>query len=229
MEVTADTRVMEEAAVEEELPTSPRRTTPWTSPNGRRIGPSIANIGDPRSPGRRSGMTAHRRGKVLHRLAPVFALAAWGCLGSPELDTAPRRVAGLERHHEVSDARALDAIQQFFQDASDIVGGWTAHYGDDPSAILYVAITDDAAAARRIVAATRERVAAGATPYRDPAPVRLDPGSAYRMSGQEQIHYMFRLGSEVVWLSADPEIADQALADVLDGRDAPEGPEDPSG
>ncbi|MFV2007215.1 MAG: hypothetical protein ACC667_07200 [Longimicrobiales bacterium] len=175
----------------------------------------------------------HReRSGAIRRLAPIIALPALlalGCGSSPGLDSAPPRVAGLPLHHEVSGDRALDAVSQFYGDVSYVVGGWTAHYSDDPSLILYVATTGGPAAASDLVTKTVDRVAAGLTPYRDPSLLSLDAGSVYRMTGQEQIHYLFRLGADVVWLSADPEVASTALSDLLGVADAVLGTEEPTG
>jgi len=158
-----------------------------------------------------------------------MALLALGCGSSPGLDSAPRRVAGLSLHHEVVGDRALDAVRQFYGDASYVVRGWTAHYSDDPSLILYVASSRDPAAASDLITKTVDRVASGATPYRDPSPLSLDAGTVYRMTGQGQIHYLFRLGADVVWLSADPDVASTALSDLFGVGDPTLGAEEPVG
>jgi hypothetical protein len=212
-------------AVEEEgMPTTRRLTRKGPNRVGRRSVPTVT--GDPMR-----GRHAERSGAV-RRLAPIIALPALlalGCGSSPGLDSAPRRVAGLQLHHEVSGDRALDAVSQFYRDVTYVEGGWTAHYGDDPSLILYVATTGDPAAASALITKTVDRVAAGLTPYRDPSLVSLDAASFYRMTGQEQIHYLFRLGADVVWLSADPEVASAALSDLLGVADAALSAEEPAG
>ncbi|GMR13971.1 MAG: hypothetical protein BMS9Abin29_2198 [Gemmatimonadota bacterium] len=170
-----------------------------------------------------------KRRRAVRRLASAVALFALGCGSSPGLDRAPQRVAGLRLHHEVSGDRALTAVRQFYGDISYVVRGWTAHYGDAPSLILYVATTGDPAAASDLITGTVDRVAAGATPYRDPSPLRLDGSTVYRMAGQEQIHFLFRLGADVVWLSADPEVASTALANLLGVAETAVGAEKPTG
>lgn len=48
--------------------------------------------------------------------------------------------------------------------------------------------------------------------------MRLSATDVYLLSGQGQLHFLFRDGQQVVWLSADPPVACLALADALGAR-----------
>jgi len=157
---------------------------------------------------------------MMPRLVSVVALLALGCHSPPALDQAPGQLAGILLHHQVSGEKALDAVRYFYADTSDVVGGWTAHYGDAPSLMLYVATTRDTVVAGTLITRTLDRVTSGETPFRDPSPLNQSGGSVYRMTGQKQIHYLFRFGADVIWLSADPDVARAALSDLLGGRNA---------
>ena len=91
-----------------------------------------------------------------------------------------------------------------------------AHYGTEPPvAMLYVSQARDENAAREQVErmTSRIRTSNGAfTHLRESTRFGM---TVYSTLGQGQVHYYFRRGATVVWVAADPTIAQQALADAV--------------
>jgi hypothetical protein len=198
----ADIQGMAGDAAEEAPPMSRR----WPTPTRTRSLPTFTG----------SPMRADHRLPIRLLLTTLVALPAAGCARAPSLSGPPARLAGIPLHHAVEDARGLNAVRQFYGGAPEVIEGWTAHYGDSPTLLLYVAATSDAAAALDLVEVTRARVAAGKTPYRNPVRVDRSTVPVYTMTGQEQLHYLFPRGPMVVWISADPAVSEAALAALLE-------------
>lgn len=159
-----------------------------------------------------------------------------GCSGAPRLRTAPPTLAGLALHHEVGGQKAVSAIERLHNGAEiQVRSAWIAHYGEGPSAMLYVGVAKNGGEAGRLLEAMKGKIAEGGTPFQGLEELRWGEGSVYVMTGQGQLHFLFRDESQVVWLSADPVVAHRALREVFaggrgaalgsPGRSGPELPE----
>jgi hypothetical protein len=145
-------------------------------------------------------------------------LVILGCSGgSRGLRSAPTTLGGLELHHELTGARALGAINRLHGQAQiELADAWIAHYGEeDPSAMLYVGISGSQAEAEKLLAAMGSRIATGDTPFRRVHDVRLLGKDVVLLTGQGQFHFLFQDETQVVWLSADPPVACEALGEIL--------------
>ena len=153
----------------------------------------------------------------------LLLLVLLGCSGEPRLQAAPTSLGGLELHHEVTGARALGAIQRLHGEAEiELTDAWIAHYGEAVSAMLYIGVSRNRAEAETILAAMRDGIADGDTPFRGVHDTRLFGTDVYLMTGQGQLHFLYRDGKQVVWLSADPPVACATLAEVLAAQEEKE-------
>lgn len=166
------------------------------------------------------------RGRAPHHYRFLFllSLVLIGCSEESQAQAVPPTLGGLELHHQLSGARALEAIERLHGGEDiEITDVSIAHYGDDTTAMLYVGTSGKRAEAAELFTAMRDRIADGDTPFREIHDIRLFGADVYMMSGQGQLHFLFQDGRRVVWLSADPPVACPALVEVLAGGDGQVG------
>jgi hypothetical protein len=83
-------------------------------------------------------------------------------------------------------------------------------------AILWVAGTPVNLLAERMLVEMREKIAEGNSPF-SPTGARQDgKRPIYELDGLGQKHFYFRSGSLLIWVAADAEQAEQALAQTLE-------------
>lgn len=96
-----------------------------------------------------------------------------------------------------------------------ITSGAVGQYGDSGQSTLWVSESPTEGDAADLVTAMQTRIAEGRSPFsqRD---VR-DEGSTdiLVLDGMGQQHFYFQVGKRVIWLAADPSIAEAALQDTL--------------
>jgi len=91
-----------------------------------------------------------------------------------------------------------------------------AHYGTQPPvAMLYVSRARDENVARQQVAQMTARIRASNGPFTHLRESTRFGLTVFSTLGQGQVHYYFRRGAMVVWVAADPTIAQPALADAV--------------
>ncbi len=146
-----------------------------------------------------------------------FALLLLGGLAVPARALeAPPQLAGLALAHAQQGAEARAAIEQIHGKSIPMADGFVAHYGtESPMAMLYVSRARDEKVAQQQVEQMTARI-------------RTSPGlfhhlresvrfglTVYSALGEGQVHYYFRRGAMVVWVAADPTVAQPALADAV--------------
>lgn len=153
-------------------------------------------------------------------LGLALLIAVSGCGDEARLASPPARLDGLALHHRVSGARALAALSRLHDGGEfEMADAWIAHYGADTSAMLYVGEGASPAVAESLLVAMRSRIEDNiATPFAGLRDLRLSGQDVFLMSGQGQLHFLYRDGPQVVWLSAHPAAACAALADALGGN-----------
>lgn len=141
-------------------------------------------------------------------------------LGSPGLAwsalAVPQEMAGLPLVHSQQGAEARQAIEQLHGKNIPMRDGFVAHYGSEPPvAMLYVSRAQDEKAAQQQVEQMTTRIQAGTGPFHHWRESLRFGITIYSLLGQGQVHYYFRRGPTLVWVAADPVIAQQALADAV--------------
>lgn len=144
-------------------------------------------------------------------------VAATACGSGVPLDTPPEVLGGQPLHHEFGGQRALQAVDRLHQAGSaGVDSAWIAHYGtDEPSIMLYVGIAADSHTAAERISTMKEGITTARTPFQYAGDVTVNGRTLQLLRGQGQLHYVFTIGRKAVWLSADPETAAAALADIL--------------
>jgi hypothetical protein len=127
----------------------------------------------------------------------------------------PRDLAGLTLAHSQQGAQARVEIERLHGKSIPIRDGFVAHYGAQPPvAMLYVSQAQDEGVARQQVEQMTMRIRASNGPFTHLRESTRFGMTVYSTLGQGQVHYYFRRGATVVWVAADPTVAQQALADA---------------
>ena len=128
----------------------------------------------------------------------------------------PRELAGLSLAHSQRGAEARAEIEHLHGKSIPIANGFVAHYGTEPPvAMLYVSQARDDKVARKQVEQMTARIRASNGPFHHLRESTRFGLTVYSTLGQGQVHYYFRRGATVVWVAADPTIAQPALADAV--------------
>jgi hypothetical protein len=144
----------------------------------------------------------------------LFLLAASGvAAGALEV---PKELAGLPLAHSQQGAEARAEIERLHGKSIPIADGYVAHYGTQPPvAMLYVSQAQGDEVARRQVEQMTARIRGSNGPFHHLRESTRFGMTVYSTLGQGQVHYYFRRGATVVWVAADPTIAQPALADAV--------------
>jgi len=153
-----------------------------------------------------------RRG--MQRMGLALVLLAALTVSASALEV-PRDLAGLPLAHSQQGAEARAQIERLHGKSILIRDGFVAHYGTQPPvAMLYVSQAQDEGVARQQVEQMTMRIQASNGPFTHLRESSRFGMTVYSTLGQGQVHYYFRRGATVVWVAADPVIAQQALADA---------------
>lgn len=155
-----------------------------------------------------------RRHGVL-RIGLTLLLLVGLVLPASALDV-PQELAGLTLAHSQQGTEARGEIERLHGKMIPIKDGLVAHYGTQaPMAMLYVSQAKDEKVARQQVERMTSRIRASSGPFHHLRESTRFGMTVYSTLGQGQVHYYFRQGTRVVWVAADPTIAQQALADTV--------------
>lgn len=125
----------------------------------------------------------------------------------------PRSLGDLELAHALRGEQALREIDRLHGKRLGAQDGYVAHYEKEgAAAMLYLARASSPAQADRQLEQMSDRIRRGDTPFNDLATSRRGAIALYSASGQGQLHYFFRRGSNVLWLAVDAPVAKQTLA-----------------
>jgi hypothetical protein len=127
----------------------------------------------------------------------------------------PGELAGLPLAHSQQGVEARGEIERLHGKSIPMKDGYVAHYGTQPpTAMLYVSQAREEKVARRQVEQMTARIQGSNGPFTHLRESTRFGMTVYSTLGQGQVHYYFRRGATVVWVAADPIIAQQALADA---------------
>ena len=150
----------------------------------------------------------------MQRMGLALVLLAALTVSASALEV-PRDLAGLPLAHSQQGAEARAQIERLHGKSIPIRDGFVAHYGSQPPvAMLYVSRAQDEGVARQQVEQMTMRIRASNGPFTHLRESSRFGMTVYSTLGQGQVHYYFRRGATVVWVAADPIIAQPALADA---------------
>lgn len=128
----------------------------------------------------------------------------------------PTRLANLSLHHRSLGPAAIDELSGVHERWLPLSAGAVGYYGTDREVTLWIASAPNAWLAGRMVAAMNASIARCDTEFH-PAGEKTHLGhQIYEVTGLERSHFYYQTGHLIVWLSVDPELAEVALAQVLE-------------
>jgi hypothetical protein len=136
-------------------------------------------------------------------------------LTNPGNAPLPDSLADLPLKSHAFGRQAVDQIHQLHGLEFPLSSGAVGFYGDQGQATLWISGTPSQSLAAKLTAQMMERIAEGNSPFTPTSAHQFDARTLYALEGHGQEHFYYQSGKLVVWLAADAEIADAALAKTL--------------
>lgn len=153
-------------------------------------------------------------------LSLLVSAGVWGYnqkVQHPSSAPLPDAVADLDLTESLMAERAITEFTRLHGNDFPIISGSIGMYGADHSATLWVAGAPLQPVAGRMLAAMRNKIAStsGGSPF-SPVGERQDGSrTVFELDGMGQKHFYFQSGKLIVWLTVDPERAEEALTQIL--------------
>jgi hypothetical protein len=125
-------------------------------------------------------------------------------------------VAGESLVSQVTGLNAVDEITQMHGKDFNLTDGARGSYGSNNEVIIWVSGSASEAGAAQLVIEMRDKIAEGNSPYETVGEEFIGGRMVYLLEGMGQMHYYFQSGDQVIWLAADPDVVEAALAQVLE-------------
>jgi hypothetical protein len=139
----------------------------------------------------------------------------WHTLSAAPAGAVPQTLAGLALAEQTAGAEAIAQIQNLHLGDFALEDGAVAMYGSE-QAVVWVATTASDSAAAAMVTDMEQSIAQGNNPTFTPVGVYNFGGRPlFQVDGLNQWNFYFQSGAKVVWLSADQDIAEQAVTELM--------------
>jgi len=140
-------------------------------------------------------------------------------LGNPralsKTTNLPREIAG----YSLSDSKSGEAATADFTNMHGqefpVTSGEIGYYGNGKMT-LWVAGTSSASTAANMVSAMREKIAQNNSPFRPTNEIQNGNRKVYVLDGMGLKHYYFQSQTLVIWIAAEPDVADTAIQQILE-------------
>ena len=149
---------------------------------------------------------------------------SFGVLGQLYLDSResslasvnlPNQLAGLRITDSKSGAEAITEFTDLHGKKFPVNFGAIGVYGNR-EITLWVAGASSESVAMEITNAMQEKIAEGNSPFTPVNKINERTHTIYALEGMGQRHYYFQSKNLVIWLTADPAFADDALQQILE-------------
>lgn len=130
-------------------------------------------------------------------------------------EALPEQLAGMSLVYRVDGQDALDEITRMHDLQFNLVSGAIGIYGNPTEIIIWITAASSDANAQSMVDAMETRIAELGSQFRPAGTVQIDGRKIYVSEGIGQIHYYFRSGSRVVWISCEQSLGEKALQEAL--------------
>ncbi len=165
----------------------------------------------------------------MKRIFPIGLIAlgillVFGALGSQFYNdiftdlaavSLPNQMAGLPLTNRVTGPQAAAAFENLHGKQFPLTSGAIGYYGNQ-QATLWVAGAPLNFMASRMIEAMRAKIAEGNSPFTPMTEIKDGVRTVYVLEGMGQKHFYFQSENLIVWLAADPSIADEALEQILE-------------
>ena len=150
-------------------------------------------------------------------LITLFVFFIFGFPSPKSVDRLlPEQIAGYQLSKQITGSEAVDEFAQLHGKHLAVTSGAKGIYGEWNAVTLWVATADTTERANTLLVDMELKISEGRSPFTFKDPVQDGNRTIYRLDGMGQSHYFFQSGKNLVWLSANPNIADQSLKQVLE-------------
>lgn len=148
-----------------------------------------------------------------------FAAGAWlyfnNLIAHPAAVPLPDQVAGLPMSTKMTGTQATEEFDMLHKKRFPLTSGAVGIYGEQ-QATLWVGGAPFDFMAASMVTAMREKISEGRSPF-VPLDEFKDGGrTIYALEGMGQKHFYFQSKNLIIWLAAEPSIANEALEQILE-------------
>ena len=155
---------------------------------------------------------------VLGTLLTVGALS-WLSFGNQpravEAIVLPDELASLQRIDYRTGTQAMAEFENLHGKQFSLTSGAIGIYGDQQITVWAAGTASDSIASQMVVS-MRDKIAEGNSPFTPLTQVPDKDRLVYMLEGMGRRHYYFQSKNLVIWLAADPSIADGALEQILE-------------
>jgi hypothetical protein len=127
----------------------------------------------------------------------------------------PDELVGLRMTDSKSGAEAVSDFGDLHGKEFPITSGAVATYGNN-QATLWIASTTSNSVAAELTSAMQAKIAEGETPFTPTNEMKVGTRTVYALEGMGQKHFYFQSENLVIWLAAEPAIANNALQQTLE-------------
>jgi len=136
-------------------------------------------------------------------------------ISNPKAASLPHTLADQSLRIAVYGEEAIDQVVQLHGKRFALISGGVGTYGNQDEVTLWVTGTIFSRSAQEMVEAMQEKIEQNETPFQPVGILNHAGHSVRKLSGMGQQHFYFQAGALVVWLAADPYLAEDALDDAM--------------
>lgn len=134
---------------------------------------------------------------------------------NPSAARIPEQITNLPLSGKTTGQQAVWELTRLHQKGFPLASASVGSYGAEHQVMLWVSGAPITPLAGRMLASMRNRIAEGGSPF-TPMGERKDGNKLiYELEGTGQVHFYFQSGKLLVWMAANPELAEEALEEVL--------------
>lgn len=127
----------------------------------------------------------------------------------------PPQLGGYSLSKQITGSSAVSEFTELHGKNLVVEDGVKGIYGKWSAATVWVAEAETENAARQLLTDMEAKIAEGRSPFTPHASMVVNDRTIYVLDGMGQSHFYFLSGNALIWLAANPAIADQALQDAL--------------
>ena len=133
----------------------------------------------------------------------------------PSAAPLPEQVTNLPLANKSTGQQAVWELTRMHQKGFPLASAAVGMYGNDHQVMLWVSGAPVTLLAGRMLASMRDKIAEGRSPFTPTSEWKDGNRIIYEMEGTGQVHFYFQSGKLLVWMAANPELAEQALTEIL--------------
>jgi uncharacterized protein YneF (UPF0154 family) len=127
----------------------------------------------------------------------------------------PDSIAGIRLASSTAGAKAIQEVSSMHGKEFPIEFGEIGIYGNREITV-WVAGAATRASALQMTSAMQEKIAQGNSPFTPTNEIQNKERKVYVLDGMGQRHYYFQSNNLVIWLAANPPVADAAIQQILE-------------